>query len=67
MKKLFGILSLVFGVLSFILGMACIVLLLLDFQEKLKSEKQAAVNKIKAYIAKKMDVVEVTPEEVTKL
>lgn len=64
MKKLFCILSLAFGALSIVFGLVCIALTVMDLHKKVKCEKQAALEKVRAYIAKKMDIVEVTPEEV---
>ncbi|MCL2391468.1 MAG: hypothetical protein FWC66_02520 [Oscillospiraceae bacterium] len=64
MKKLFCILSLALGLLSMIFGAIYIVMALMDLYEKFTTEKQAALEKLRNYIAKKMEVVEVSAQDV---
>jgi len=64
MKKVFCILAIAFGALSMIFGTIWLVCMLTDLHKKMKSEKYATLEKIKAYIEKKLEIAEATTEEV---
>ena len=64
MKKLFCVLSLVLGLLSMVFGAIYAVLVMIDLHEKLKAEKRVALEKIRDYIAGKLEVTDVQAQDV---
>ncbi|MCL2201956.1 MAG: hypothetical protein FWB75_08315 [Oscillospiraceae bacterium] len=67
MKKVFCILSLALGLLSMIFGMVYIILLTIDVVKKLSEQKDHALEKVKHYVADKLDVVKVEAQDVTEV
>lgn len=64
MKKTFCILSLVFAALSLIFGMVVISMTAVDLFKKLAASKDNTMEKIKFYIADKLEVVKVEADDV---
>jgi len=64
MKKVSAILSVVFWLLSTFFGMICIALALADLSKKLQDSKGSTLEKVKNYLADKLEVVKVEAEDV---
>ena len=64
MKKVFCIISLVLGALSFVAGSVYLLMVIFDLIKKILDEKNNALDKLKSYVASKMQIIDVQAQDV---
>jgi hypothetical protein len=64
MKKIFCVLSLVFGALGVLFAMVYMTLLFIELLKKVATSNGCTIEKIKHYVADKLEVVKVEADDV---